>query len=91
MRFSRTTILEAWKLALGRCECQREGHGHGERCNRSLVLAHHGKLNAEGWIAVPWKPFEAGGADDPENVEVLCWDCYRQGIRQASEKQGVRA
>jgi len=38
MVFSRVTLRRCWKLAQGRCECQRIGHRHLAPCNRPLVF-----------------------------------------------------
>ncbi|MFB3816559.1 MAG: hypothetical protein ACE147_02740 [Candidatus Methylomirabilales bacterium] len=71
MAFSEETLREAWRLARGRCECQRTDHGHGERCNRPLVWARLGYVGEGGWQAHAWD-----GEDDVANCEILCPDCY---------------
>jgi hypothetical protein len=80
MAFSEETLREAWRLAHGRCECQREGHGHGERCNRPLVWARRGYMGEGGWQARAWDR-----DDDPENCEVLCVECYAAAARGQEE------
>jgi hypothetical protein len=69
--FSEETLREAWRLARGRCECQRDGHGHGERCDRQLVWGRLGFIGEGGWQAHSWN-----GEDDPANCEILCMACY---------------
>jgi hypothetical protein len=72
MAFSEQTLREAWRLARGRCECQRGDHGHTDRCNRPLVWGRLGYLGEGGWQARAWDE----EADAVENCEVLCIDCY---------------
>ncbi len=77
MLFSEGTLREAWRLARGRCECQREGHGHQGRCNRELRWERLGYLGEGGWQANGW-----GWQDDPDNCEVLCVECYATSQRE---------
>jgi hypothetical protein len=28
-----------------------------------------------GWQVRPWTDFDAGGQDEPENCEIVCWRC----------------
>ncbi len=77
MQFSERTVREAWRLAQGRCECQREGHGHEGRCNRELRWERQGFLGEGGWQADRWD-----GEDTPENCEVLCMECYEAAHRR---------
>ena len=75
MPFSQNTLREAYYLAKGRCECQREGHGHAERCGEEIVWQRYGLIGVGGWQARPWTPLEEGGGDDVENCEIVCWKC----------------
>ncbi len=77
--FSEETVRRCWELAQGRCECQREGHGHTGRCNKPLGEHHHGILGDNGWLTSPWHP---AGPDAPDNCEALCWECYEQAKRE---------
>ncbi len=77
MQFSERTMREAWRLAQGRCECQREGHGHAGRCNLELRWDRRGFLGEGGWQADRWD-----GDDAPENYEVLCMACYEAAHRR---------
>ncbi len=77
MAFSDQTVREAWRLAQGRCECQREGHGHTGRCNRELRWERRGFLGEGGWQCRSWN------GEEPENCEVLCMECYG-----ATEREG---
>ncbi len=77
MPFSQKTLRRCWKLAQGRCECQRENHGHEGRCNRPMVFERHGFLGPEGWYAGAWTGLN-GGRDEPENCEAVCSECFRQ-------------
>jgi hypothetical protein len=88
MPLSERTIQAAWRLAEGRCECTREGHGHGERCGKVLQWHRRGELSQEGWEARPWTPIN-GGHDEPENVEVLCMACFQKAIE--AERRPDRA
>jgi hypothetical protein len=78
--FSPETVRRCWELAQGRCECQREDHGHAGRCGKPLLEQHHGALRDDGWFAAPW---QAPGGDSAENCEALCWQCYEQAMRNA--------
>ena len=69
------TLRTAWRLAQGRCECQREGHGHGDRCEERLLWNRRDLIGPGGWRARPWVAVEDGGADAPENCEIVCWRC----------------
>jgi hypothetical protein len=71
--FSPETVRRCWELAQGRCECQRDAHGHEGRCDKPLEEGRHGMLRDDGWFTTSWEP---GGADKPENCEALCWSCY---------------
>jgi len=51
MAFSLEVMTEAWKRASGRCQCKKDGHGHGERCNRLLVWTLRGAVGGSGWDA----------------------------------------
>ena len=75
MAFSEKTLREAWRMAQGRCECQRAAHGHGERCQERLTWEHSDLIGPGGWQARPWTPFDEGGEDVPENCEIVCWKC----------------
>ncbi len=75
MRFSLETLRQAFALARGRCECTRDGHAHSSRCDEQLTWNNLGFLGEGGWQAHAWVPLDAGGEDDPENCEVLCWRC----------------
>lgn len=66
----------AWRLAQRTCECQRPGHGHQHRCPESLTWGSRGKVGPGGWQAKVWTSLDAGGADVPENYEILCWRCF---------------
>jgi hypothetical protein len=77
-QFSHRTISQAWQLARGRCECQRENHSHDHRCASRVALHAHGSLSGGGWFAMPWTPLGDGGMDATENVEVLCVPCYHR-------------
>jgi hypothetical protein len=88
MEFSEPTVRRCWHLARGRCECHREGHGHDGRCNEPLALHLHGLLTPNGWIASPWQALEAGGSDEAENAEALCWRCYERVTREAKSGTG---
>lgn len=76
MPLSDATVRRAWRLAQGRCECTREGHGHGERCNRALVWEQRWLRVPGGWDAREWERL-GDGPNEAENVEILCTDCYR--------------
>jgi hypothetical protein len=78
--FTAETLRRCWELAQGRCECQRRGHGHEGRCNRPLALHRHAFLGEGGWLALAWTSSAEGGADSPENCEVLCAPCYRATV-----------
>lgn len=80
---SQQTIDATWHLARGRCECQRQDHGHVERCGQPIVLHAHGLLREGGWFAVAWTSLADGGADEAENVEALCPACYRRVTQEA--------
>lgn len=77
MAFSEATLREAWRLARGRCECQRDDHGHASRCNRELVWESRGFLGEGGWQYRAWS-----GEDEPGNCEVLCLECYTAAQRE---------
>jgi len=81
MTFSGSTLHQCWELAQGRCECQRIGHRHLDRCNRPLVFE---RLEGDGpgaWHAVPWTESDEGEVDDdPANCEAVCQDCYERMI-----------
>jgi len=51
MAFSLEVMTEAWKRASGRCQCKKDRHGHGERCNRLLVWTLRGGESSGGWDA----------------------------------------
>ncbi len=80
--FSKATIQRCWTLARGRCECQREDHGHAGRCEQRLAEHHYAVLGDNGWFTSAWDP---AGDDTPENCEVLCWSCYQQLLAQPAE------
>jgi len=48
MAVSLEVMTEAWKRASGRCQCKKNGHGHGERCNRLLVWTLRGGESSVG-------------------------------------------
>ena len=75
MPFSKKTLREAWRMAQGRCECQRKGHGHRRRCDRRLTWDQYNLIGADGWQARPWTAFDEGGQDAAENCEIVCWAC----------------
>jgi hypothetical protein len=77
MPFSKQTLREAWRMVRRHCECQRDGHGHHGRCEEPLKWEYRGLIGPGGWEARPWTPFEEGGADDPENCEIVCWRCLQ--------------
>jgi hypothetical protein len=79
--FSTETINRCWELAQGRCECQREDHGHVGRCGKSLVRGHYGALGDGGWFAVPW---DVPGSDAADNCEALCLECYEQARQETT-------
>jgi hypothetical protein len=83
MAFSEATLHEAWRLAQGRCECQRRRHGHRERCGAILTWEQRGLIGASGWQAIPWTPFADGGQDEVANCELLCWKCFAPQVAAA--------
>ncbi len=80
--FSESTLHQAWALAQGRCECQREHEGG--RCDAPVLLAGHGYFGNGGWFARAWTPLEYRGPDTPEKVEVLCRRCYEGTLQQTA-------
>ncbi len=78
--FSPATLREAWRLAQGRCECQRLAHGHPSRCDALLAWEHRGLVGVGGWQATPWTAFSEGGRDDVGNCEVVCWKCFASRV-----------
>lgn len=70
MAFSESTKDLAFKRSGGRCECERESHGHTGRCptrvTRHGAQYHH--KHAE----------SLGGSDSLSNCEVLCVRCHKQ-------------
>jgi len=84
MLFSPRTLREAWKLAQGRCECQRDGHGHADRCGEPLSWQYCELIGPGGWQPTLWQPLSEGGKDAPENCEILCWKCAAANLDEAS-------
>jgi hypothetical protein len=75
MAFSHEILLLAWTRSKGRCECRREGHGHGERCRQSLVWSLRGSdSTAGGWQI---RRRTTWGTDVLANCEILCSACQR--------------
>jgi hypothetical protein len=75
MAFSDRVVLEAWKRANGRCECERTTHAHLGRCFRQLSWNSRGKDTNDGWEA---HHVTAGGPDTLSNCEILCQDCHKK-------------
>jgi hypothetical protein len=79
--FSPETIHRCWELAQGRCECQRESHGHAGRCNKPLEEHYYGALTDNGWFTTAW---DQAGGEAPDNCEALCWSCYQQARQEVA-------
>ena len=73
MPFAHEVLLEAWARSDGRCECQREGHGHEGRCNRQLMWTMRGSTSAPGAWDVSRRT--SWGTDVLANCVVLCAAC----------------
>ncbi len=73
MPFSHEVLLEAWARSDGRCECQREGHGHQGRCNRQLMWTLRSSTStSSGWEV---RRRTSWGMDVLTNCVVLCAAC----------------
>jgi hypothetical protein len=72
MAFSHEILLEAWAQAKGRCECQREGHGHDGHCGKALLWTMQGADAGAGWFAVRRTSW---GTDVLANCVILCAAC----------------
>lgn len=83
MEFSSETIHLCWQLAQGRCECQRDGHGHEGRCPVRLIEGVYGYLGRGGWFVSAWTPRHGDGGMAAEDCEALCADCYERAVREA--------
>ena len=78
MAFSDELVRAAWDRSGGRCECHREGHGHGERCGASLLWSLRGATStAGGWSAVRRTSW---GTDVLANCEIRCAACQRERV-----------
>ncbi len=87
MPLSLPTIRRCFELAQHACECQRDDHDHQGRCSRPLKWSQYGHLARGGWYCVAWTPREAGGADEPENGEVLCGSCYEAVMQERQRRR----
>ena len=75
MDFSDETILQAWKRADGKCECERTSHNHSGRCGKELVWENHGREGSGAWEA---HHINSEGGEELSNCEILCWEpCHR--------------
>ena len=84
MFFSNRTLREAWKLARARCECQRDGHGHQDRCGEPLSWEYCELIAPGGWQAGLWRPLNEGGQDSADNCEIICWKCAAASLAEPS-------
>ena len=75
MAFPDSIVDQAWARSGGRCECNRKGHGHSERCGRELLRDRRGAEPSYWWEACKKA---ANGDDTLSNCEILCQDCYKQ-------------
>jgi len=71
MPFSHEVLLEAWARSDGRCECQRDSHGHKGRCDRPLSWTLRGSPSI-GWEA---RRRTSWGTDVMSNCVILCAAC----------------
>jgi len=75
MAFSDETVRQAWLDAGGKCECARASHGHGTRCNKTLIWANRGRNGFGAWEA-HHRTTAQSGDDSLSNCEILCWPCH---------------
>lgn len=79
MDFSEQTLRLAFLRSQGLCECTVEDHQHGHfTCQSRLEWGKRGDNGEGGWTAKAVNPDELGGAGNPDNCLILCWDCYRR-------------
>ena len=77
MTFSEQTVRAVWARAEGRCECQRTGHGHKDRCTQELTWSLQSVDVVGGWRA---RRKATWGRDTLENCEIRCSSCQRSGV-----------
>ena len=76
MSFPGKVVFDAWIRADGKCECERDSHGHEIPCGKPLFWRSRGKEEVKGaWEA---RHKVSGDSDILSNCEILCWDCYKK-------------
>lgn len=78
MSFPDKVVSEAWIRADGKCECERESHGHRTPCGKSLFWKSRGREEGKGAWEAHHK--ESGGPDTLSNCEIICWDCHKETL-----------
>ena len=70
MPFPESVKDAAFRRSGGRCECQRQNHGHAGRCSTAVTRhgAHYHHKHAE----------SLGGPSTLSNCEVLCVPCHKK-------------
>lgn len=74
--FAEDALRLAFLRCEGKCQCIEEGHDHGHfTCKTKLEWSRRGKQREGGWKAKAIRPDELGGAGNPDNCLILCWEC----------------
>ena len=63
-------LREAWLRAEAQCECTKQAHGHGQRCQQVLIWEERGGTGRGAW--------EVRQMHDPRvhPCQILCVVCY---------------
>ena len=81
MQFAEDTVRLAFIRCEGLCQCTDEEHPHGHfTCRTRLEWGERGNEAEGGWETKAIRPDEIGGAGNPDNCRILCWNCYRKVI-----------
>ena len=80
--FSEEVLKKAFLRANARCQCEREGHSHGNfTCYGQILWENRGNTTERsGWEANFYVSPEKGGKPTVENCEILCWACYSKTV-----------
>lgn len=80
--FTEDTLRRAFIRCRGICECSDDAHDHLlSQCHIRVDWAKRGTSGEGGWEALAIDPDEIGGAGNPDNCLILCWECYRRTER----------
>jgi hypothetical protein len=75
MKFSHSTIVDAWNRSECKCECKSESHHHEGRCNKPLSYVNPDMYGNGIWLP---NRIYSSEVDFSGNCEILCLECYNK-------------